>query len=123
MTGVQQDEADFLQAIRVMQKRLPIHDLPDLTEYADDLHVATLGCVGLLKTILATALEHAMKNKGRWSDEFLEKSLLSDDIYGAIRRETILGEARIRKMVNGSASFKSLRAKAAEVDAKVREIA
>lgn len=123
MTGVPEDEEHFRRAIRMLQARLPIQDLPDLTEYSGDLHVATLGCVGLLKTILATALEFAMKNKGKWSDEFLEKSLLSDDTYSAIRRETLLGEARIRGMVNGSASFKSLRAKAAEVDAKVKESA
>ena len=123
MTGIPADEAQFRKAIQKLQACLPIQDLPDLTEYSGDLHVATLGCVGLLKTILSRTLEHTMKNKGKWSDEFLEKSLLSVDIYGAIRQETLLGEARIKGMVNGSASFKSLREEAAAVDAKIRGIA
>lgn len=121
MTGVRKDEEDFRKVIRMLQARLPIRELPDLTEFADNLHVASLGCVGLLKTILATTLEYTLKNGGKWSVDFLERSLLSDALYGAILRETILGEARASNVAIGTASFKSLRAKAAEVTAKLRE--
>ena len=110
-TGVAKDEESFRKAVRMLQNRLPIQDLPDLTEFVEDLHVASLGCVGLLKSILSTALGYALKNGGKWSDEMLEQSLESLDNYGTILKQTIEGEAKIKDACVGSSNFKSLRKK------------
>jgi hypothetical protein len=111
LTGVPQDEEAFHIAVRMLKDRLPIKHMPDLTEYAQDLHVACLGCVGILKGTLSTALGYALNNGGKWSDKFLEQSLLSDELYATILKETIEGEARIKDACVGSSSFKSLRKK------------
>jgi nucleoside-triphosphatase THEP1 len=120
LTGEVDHEDDFKQAIRKLQGRLPIHGVPDLTEYAEDLHMACMGCVGLLKTLLATALEYSMKNNGRWSQDFLEQSALSEEAFETILKATVLGEARIKHAVIGSGSFKSFRAKSKAVLAAIK---
>jgi hypothetical protein len=122
LTGVVDDEEDFKQAIRLLQKRLPIHGVPDLSEYSEDLHMACMGCVGLLKTLLATALEYSLKNNGRWSQDFLERSALSQKAFETILRTTVIGEAMVKDAVIGSGTFKSFRAKSKEVLAAINSI-
>lgn len=122
LTGGLDDEEDFKQAIRKLQGHLPIHGLPDLTEYAEDLHLACLGCIGLLKTLLATALEYSFKNNGRWSQDFLERSTLSQTAFKTIMRATVEGEARVKESVIGSGTFKSFRATSKEVLAAINSI-
>jgi len=123
LTGVETDEHDFRTAIRKLQEKMPLRGMPDLTERADLLHVACLGCVGILKTVLSTAFEGALRSKGKWSDKHLERALLSEDLYETILSETLLGEDKVKGSTLGSGSFKSLVAMAEATNAKIKAVA
>lgn len=120
LPGNEDDEKAFKTMVGILQLHMPLKDMPDLREWSRELQVACIGCVGILKTVLATALECALANKGKWSDQFLEQALLSEDAYGTILSETILGENRVEKSSIGSGSFNALQAKAEAVAASVR---
>lgn len=121
-TGVPDDERAFRSALHQLQGRLPIRDMPDLTERAKELQVACIGCVGILKTMLSSTLECAIARDGKWSDSFLDRSLLSVDQYETILAETLAGEARIRGTTLGSGTLDALCAKARDMEAKAAAV-
>ena len=120
LPGNEDDEETFKTMIGILQRHMPLKDMPDLREWSRELQVACIGCVGILKTVLATVLECALANKGKWSDQFLEQALLSEDAYGTILSETLRGEKDIEKSSIGSGSFNSLLAKADAVATLVK---
>ena len=122
-TGETKDVKAFRKAVSMLHARLPIQNLPDLTVYADELHEACIGCVGILKTTLSTALEYTLHNGGKWSDAFLERSLLSGVPYKTILKETLEGEATIKEACVGSSSFKSIRKQSESTLAAARNCA
>jgi archaellum biogenesis ATPase FlaH len=119
-TGVPEDEVEFRKVLGELQAHLPVTGVPDLMDRAGELQVACIGCVGILKTTLATALECALANGGRWSDLFLQRALPSDDTYETILRETLEGEAAAACATMGSGTFESLAAKMKAVQASMR---
>lgn len=121
LTGVPQDEKAFRICVSTLQKYLPLENPPDLTPLAGALHENSLGCVGILKDILARALVQVIaKDAGRWSDGALERALLTQDQLESILEETLTGESRIRNAVSGSGTFQSMALASREVAAKIK---
>jgi hypothetical protein len=120
LTGVSEDEAEFKRVLQDLQAHLPLVDVPDLTPLAANLQMACVGCVGILKTVLATALECALANGGKWSDTFIQRALPSEETFGTILQETLEGEAMAAHAAIGSGTFESLAAKADAVAASLK---
>jgi len=118
---VPEDARAFRSVVQQLQRHLPIQGLPDLTEIARDLQQSTIGCVGILKTVLASVLECALADGGKWSDSFLDKSLLSLNQFEAILAETMAGEALVRGTTLGSGTLKALVSKSRAMKAAARQ--
>jgi hypothetical protein len=54
------DLADFASALRTLQLYLPLHQPPDLLAHLDYCYLHSVGCVGILKDWLTTALKQAL---------------------------------------------------------------
>lgn len=120
---VEDERQVFCKVIQQLQKYLAIKGMPDLSVHADALQEACIGCVGILKTVLTTALECALKNNGKWSKECLERALPSESQLITILRETLLGERTLNTSALGSSSLNSLvqASKACSLKLKVAE--
>jgi hypothetical protein len=123
VTGIEEDERAFRTAIKQFQERMPLRKMPDLTERASELQIACLGCIGILKSTLAKTLAGVLQGGGKWSDSHLQKALFTQAQFNTILSETLAGEAAIREMEIGTGSFKSLTAKAKEIEFQARETA
>lgn len=102
--GNAQDEQQFAKVLNGLQRLLPIEDRPDLMPFSRNLHLACAGCVGILKTTLARALNLALE-AGAWKDSHLESALLSEGQLEKILEEILEGEISISKNVYGMSSF------------------
>jgi hypothetical protein len=98
----------FHKVVHQLQNFLAIKGMPDLSKRSDDLMTACVGCVGILKTVLTSVLECAINNDGKWSEEFLDQSLLSRDQMVTILEETLRGERLVETSALGSSSLESL---------------
>ncbi|MBL0210761.1 MAG: AAA family ATPase [Holophagaceae bacterium] len=119
LTGVEADEQAFRITLEKLQRCIPLENQPDLMPYADDLQAGSVGCIGILKDILARALAHALQNKGVWSESLLEKAMLSQSQMESILEETVTGERLIQKATFGSGTFKSMGLAAKEVECRI----
>ena len=117
LTGVPDDERAFRSALQQLQSRLPIHDMPDLTERAMQLQIACVGCIGILKSVLSSTLECALAKDGKWDESYLNQSLLSVDLFETIMAETMAGEAKVRGTTLGSGTLDALVTKARAMEA------
>ena len=102
-----QEEWQFAGMLNKLQEFLPIEDRPDLMPYSRNLHLASAGCVGILKTILARALNSALE-AGSWKECHLESALLSEGQLEKILEEILEGEINISKNVYGFSSFNKI---------------
>lgn len=66
---------------------------------------ASLGCIGILKTILLKSLSSQLKNKGNWDPNFLTKAAKSDKLYDEIRKEIVAGENKVKNACYGESIF------------------
>ncbi len=105
---VEDERQVFCKVIQQLQRFMAIKGMPDLSLHADALQEACVGCVGILKTVFTTALECAIQNGGKWSNECLERALPSEDQMLTILEETVLGESLLNTSALGSSSLKSL---------------
>lgn len=107
-SDVEDERKEFCKSVRQLQKYMAIKGLPDLGERGELLQEACVGCVGILKTVLTTALECALKNGGKWSEDCLNRALPSQDQMLTILRETLHGERLLETSALGTSSLKSL---------------
>lgn len=105
---VEAERQAFRLVVRQLQRFVAIKGMPDLSEHSDDLLNACIGCVGILKTVLTSTLECALANEGKWSDECLDRSLLSRDQMVTILEETLRGERLVEPSALGTSSLESL---------------
>jgi hypothetical protein len=101
------DAGAFAKVLEKLQVHMPIEDMPDLSKLAPKLHLACLGCVGILKTTLARALTLALA-EGRWRDSHLERALLTEGQLEAILTETLAGEEMVARNLYGTSSFEGI---------------
>lgn len=82
--------------IKKIQDRWPCEEVPNFCAIAEELMEASLGCVGLLKAILAKSLILQNKNKGAWNPLFLAKATKSVKVITKIRKEIESGENKVK---------------------------
>jgi len=80
----------------------------DVVKWQENLHIASLGCCGILKKILNKAFNQA-SNSSRWNDDFLKTSVFTKGEYEPILSETLEGEVRIRDFIHGPDPIKDLK--------------
>lgn len=102
--GIAEDEDAFKKVLGRLQSYLPVAIVPDLSPFALDLQLACIGCVGILKTTLARALNFAL-SEGEWNNRHLEHALLTEVQMKTILKEILEGEAKIAKNMYGATSF------------------
>ena len=102
--GNTQDEQQFARVLLGLQQLLPIENRPNLIPFSRKLHLACAGCVGILKTTLARALNLALE-AGAWKESHLESALLTEGQLETILEEILEGEISISKNVFGMSSF------------------
>jgi nucleoside-triphosphatase THEP1 len=95
------DREKFANIVTKLWIQWPFEERPNLNAVSDALMETSLGCVGLLKTAMMNMAAMQLRNKGRWKDEFFWKSVLSNQMLSVIRKETELGEKRVRDAVAG----------------------
>ena len=121
LTGVEADERAWRTTLKSLQERLPLKGVPDLLPLSQILHTCCVGCVGILKKTLIRALVRAIDAGGKWSDDCLQRSLLTQAQLEVILAETIAGEKRIGATTAGTGTLDSLVAKAREVEARMNQ--
>lgn len=92
----------FKSVLEKLMNRWPCDEVPNLVKVEKHLHEVSLGCVGLLKSVLLDASAFQLRNHGRWKPEFLVKAAKSNKLYSVIRSEIERGEAKVRDAVVGT---------------------
>lgn len=95
------DQAAFKTVVEKLQARWPCAEVPNFAAISDALLEASLGCVGLLKTLLLDAAAMQMVNGGKWCSSFLAKAAKANSLREAIRKEIDAGEKKVQDAVMG----------------------
>lgn len=113
--------AEFERAVAKLQSLWPCESVPNLTAVSDLLFSASLGSVGLLKSILLRAAALQMGSKaGTWRPSMLVKAVKSRKLLQKIEQETRAGESLLEEacygesMLASPAAFESLVARMGE---------
>lgn len=99
------DCIEYQKAITKMQGNWPCEEIPAFHLISKELMEASLGCIGLLKTILLRSLSSQLENKGKWDPKFLAKAAKADKLYHEIRKEIELGEDKVKNACYGESIF------------------
>ncbi len=103
---VKEDESAFADVVARLQSKWPTPGhVPQFTAVAPQLLGVTLGCIGLLKSLLLRASAEQMRNKGIWNPQFLVNAALSPGALRTIEREIVEGEARISDFLYGTPNW------------------
>lgn len=99
------DREAFRYVVQRLQEAWPCEVVPPFTAVSDDLREVTFGLVGLLKTVLTSALALQLRNKGVWDSSFLQKAAKAGMLRDSIRREMEQGEAKLKSAAFGSGAW------------------
>jgi len=99
---VARDRRTFEDIISKLQAKWPSDEVPNFVAISDALLEASLGCIGLLKSLLLDASAMQLRNKGQWNPEFLKKAAKSNRLRDVIRREIEVGEDKVRDALYGN---------------------
>lgn len=101
------DRKEFADVVRRLQQQWPCADVPNFSAISKELMEVTLGSVGLLKSLMQSALLCQLRADGeRWNMEFLVRSTKSTDALRAIEKETLAGEENLANLANGRNAFR-----------------
>lgn len=96
------DRKSFRDVVAKLQARWPSEQVPNFVAISDALLEASLGCIGLLKSLLLDASAMQLRNNEHWKPEFLKKAAKANRLREVIRREIELGEEKVRDALHGS---------------------
>jgi len=100
------DVTEFKTAIIVnIQEHWPCEIIPAFDAISDELIEASLGCIGLLKSIMLHALSMQLENNGKWNPRFMAKAAKSMKLLDVIRKEFETGETNIAGASYGDTLF------------------
>lgn len=103
------DLKEFTNSLIKLQAKWPCSAVPNFVAIADELMEATLGSVGMLKSLLLMALAMQLRESNeQWRPQFLAKSAKSLKLTKKIREETEAGEKRIIGAEFGESMFSDL---------------
>jgi nucleoside-triphosphatase THEP1 len=111
------DRSAFADVVWKLQTKWPCAQVPNFRPVSSELMEASLGCVGLLKSLMLDAAALQMANKGVWSGQFLAKAAKSTRLSEVIRKEIEAGEAKVRNALMGECLWSE--AKLAEMEARM----
>lgn len=94
--GFKEDRNMFANILRSFEAQMPIENPPTLDKYAETFYLKSVGCVGILHSLLLAWLEHALKTgKTTIENEFLD-SLISNFSVKQVLEEAFVGEQKLR---------------------------
>ena len=99
------DIAEFSSIISKLQQNWPCQEVPNFAAISYELMQATLGCIGLLKTLLLRALAKQLDKKGKWDPKYLTKAAKATVLIDGIRKEIEAGEDKIEGATYGESLF------------------
>lgn len=105
LVDVPEDRQEFDDVLAKLLSKWPSQERPNLAPISTDLMEATLGCVGLLKSVLLDASAQQLRNGGAWRPEFLKRAVKSGAVQDVIRREIEIGERKVRQGLYGSSRW------------------
>ncbi len=103
--GNSSHDVEFCSIVERMQLYWPCEETPVFSSISEELMEASLGCIGLLKTIMLRSLDMQLENKGRWNPRFLAKAAKSLKLIERIKREIVAGEEKIKDAAYGESMF------------------
>ncbi len=98
----EEDRKIYEDIVGKLQAKWPSSDVPNFVAISDALLEASLGCVGLLKSLLLDASAMQLRNGGKWQAEFLKKAVKANKLRHQIQREIEIGEAKVRDALYGN---------------------
>jgi hypothetical protein len=99
---VARDRKTFEEIVGKLQAKWPSEEVPNFVAISDALLEASLGCIGLLKSLMLDASAMQLRNNGKWNPAFLKKAAKSNKIHDVIRREIEIGEEKVRDALYGN---------------------
>lgn len=102
-----EDCKQFKKVVEMLQAKWPCETVPQFTAIADELLEVSLGCVGLLKSLMLDASAMQLHNKGVWDHRFLSKAAKSNKLREVIRKEIEIGESKVRDALYGESLWDS----------------
>jgi hypothetical protein len=111
------DEAEFNSVLDGFMNRWILNHRFDVEKWRESLYVASIGCCGILKTILNNAFKLA-STKSKWDDNFIKTSVFTKGAYESILSETLYGEERIIDFIHSSDPIKDLKELKRELELK-----
>lgn len=102
-----EDCKQFKKVVEMLQAKWPCESVPQFTAIADELLEVSLGCVGLLKSLMLDASAMQLHNKGVWDHRFLSKAAKSNKLREVIRKEIEIGESKVRDALYGESLWDS----------------
>jgi hypothetical protein len=99
------DEKQFADIVEKIQENWPCEIIPNFSAISKELMEASLGCIGLLKSLMLRALVMQLENKGKWNPIFLSKAAKSMKLLESIKKEIEHGEAKIKGATYGESLF------------------
>lgn len=101
----EQDREDYYNVVGKLQGRWPSSEVPNFMAISDELMEVSLGCVGLLKSLLLDASAMQLRNGGKWDPRFLLRAAKSNKLLAVIRREIERGEVKVRDALVGDTKW------------------
>lgn len=99
------DKQSFKEAVGKLVAKWPCDEKPNLAAISDELLEMTLGCVGLLKSMLLDITARQLLANGRWNPNYLGQAARAIKLREIIRREIELGEAKVRDALFGQSMW------------------
>lgn len=97
------DRRAFRVIVQALQAKWPCPEqTPNFVAVSDHLMEVSLGCIGLLKSILLDASAIQLRNDGKWEGQFLRKAAKAAKLRALIQKEIEQGEAKVRDALHGN---------------------
>jgi type II secretory pathway predicted ATPase ExeA len=95
------DRAAFKAVVQGLVAKWPCEERPNLAAISDELSEVSLGCVGLLKSLLLDVTAMQLRAGGRWDPKYLQRAAKANKLRDIIRKEIEQGEAKVRDALYG----------------------
>lgn len=100
------DRVHFKDIVRKLQAKWPCPDaIPNFVAVSDELMEASLGCIGLLKSLMLDASAMQLRNGGVWKGVYLRQAAKSVKMRKAIAQEIEAGEQKIKDALHGNSMW------------------
>jgi energy-coupling factor transporter ATP-binding protein EcfA2 len=95
------DRRAFKAVVQALVAKWPCEERPNLPAISDELLEISLGCVGLLKSLLLDVTALQLRAGGRWDSHYLQRAAKANKLREIIRKEIEQGEAKVRDALYG----------------------